>query len=56
MVWRRGGDGSALKSGFLIKRLMLFAGEGEEDVSAAALFLGLCEADISSDIGGPWHA
>lgn len=43
VVWRRGGDGSALKSGFLIEWL-LFAFffsclGGEGDVSAAALFL-----------------
>lgn len=53
MVWRRGGDGSALKSGFLIKWLMLFLlGREKGVVSAAALFLGPGEADISSHIGG----
>lgn len=44
VVWRRGGDGSALKSGFLIEWLLFAfffspAGEGRGDVSAAALFL-----------------
>lgn len=39
VVWRRGGDGSALKSGFLIRWLLLllfFAEDG--DTSTAALF------------------
>lgn len=38
VVWRRGGDGSALKSGFLIRWLLLLFFAEDGDTSTAALF------------------
>lgn len=38
VVWRRSGNGSALKSGFLIKWLPLFSLGRERGLSAVALF------------------
>lgn len=53
VVWRRGGDGSALKSGFLIEWLLFasffFAGRGTCPPPRCSW--GLDEADISTDIG-----